>query len=285
MASKIPFFDLFKTVNLSRGLSLALADAYFTSAELNRQQRTMSLALTSTCDLGGHAIEELKESISGAYGLSGVNIALTVEAPVLETVKPASAAGKEAPEIIMGGPIRANPVPMVGLNPKMGQVTVAGKVFFSDLYETRRPGVFCLTFDMTDYQSSCRVTKYLQKAEKDAIKTEIKPGMWLKVQGYVKLNRDGSDVVLDPRNINTYPHTARQDTAEVKRVELHLHTTYSNMDATSPVEPKNGADANIVKRAEAWGRPAVAITDHGVVQGFPHATESSGNIKLIYGME
>ena len=135
MASKIPFFDLFKTLQLSRGLSLALADAYFTSAELNRQQRTMSLALTSTCDLGSHAIEELKQSISGAFGLSAVTIDLTVEAPVLETVKPASAAGKEAPEIIMGGPIRANPVSMVGLNPKMGQVTVAGKVSARYFYE------------------------------------------------------------------------------------------------------------------------------------------------------
>ena len=211
MASKIPFFDLFKTVHLSRGLSLALADAYFTSAELNRQQRSMSLALTSTCDLGGHAIEELKQSISGAYGLNAVKIDLTVEAPVLETVKSSAPSGKEKEqgEVIMGAPIRATPIPMVGLNPKMGQVTVAGKVFFSDLYETRRPGVFCLTFDMTDYQSSCRVTKYLQKAEKDAIKTEIKPGMWLKVQGFIKLNRDGSDVLLDPRNINTYPSTMR----------------------------------------------------------------------------
>ena len=287
MASKIPFFDLFKTVHLSRGLSLALADAYFTSAELNRQQRSMSLALTSTCDLGGHAIEELKQSISGAYGLNAVKIDLTVEAPVLETVKSSAPSGKEKEqgEVIMGAPIRATPIPMVGLNPKMGQVTVAGKVFFSDLYETRRPGVFCLTFDMTDYQSSCRVTKYLQKAEKDAIKTDIKPGMWLKVQGFIKLNRDGSDVLLDPRNISTYPSTMRQDTAEVKRVELHLHTSFSNMDATSPLGPKNGPDANIVKRAEAWGHPAVAITDHGVVQGFPDAQHSAKNIKLIYGME
>ena len=287
MASKIPFFDLFKTVHLSRGLSLALADAYFTSAELNRQQRSMSLALTSTCDLGGHAIEELKQSISGAYGLNAVKIDLTVEAPVLETVKSSAPSGKEKEqgEVIMGAPIRATPIPMVGLNPKMGQVTVAGKVFFSDLYETRRPGVFCLTFDMTDYQSSCRVTKYLQKAEKDAIKTDIKPGMWLKVQGFIKLNRDGSDVLLDPRNINTYPSTMRQDTTEVKRVELHLHTSFSNMDATSPLGPKNGPDANIVKRAEAWGHPAVAITDHGVVQGFPDAQHSAKNIKLIYGME
>ena len=57
------------------------------------------------------------------------------------------------------------------------------------------------------------VTKYMQKEEKDALKKDIKPGMWLKVQGYIKLNRDGSDIVLDPRNISTYPHEMRKDTA------------------------------------------------------------------------
>lgn len=109
--------------------------------------------------------------------------------------------------------------------------------------------------------------------------------MWLKVQGFVKLNRDGSDVLLEPRNIVTYPHEMRQDTAPVKRVELHLHTTFSNMDALSPLNPKAGPEENIVKRAEAWGHPAIAITDHGVVQGFPDAWHSAKNIKLLYGME
>ena len=66
----------------------------------------------------------------------------------------------------------------------------------------------------------------MQKEEKEALKKDIKPGMWLKVQGYIKLNRDGSDIVLDPRNISTYPHEMRKDTAEVKRVELHMHTSF-----------------------------------------------------------
>ena len=76
----------------------------------------------------------------------------------------------------MGGAIKGAVQPMTGLNPKMGSVVVAGRVFFSDLYETRRPGVFCLTFDMTDFQTSVRVTKYMQKEEKAALKKDIKPG-------------------------------------------------------------------------------------------------------------
>ena len=285
MAQKIPFFELFKSLRLSRGLSLAVGDAWFTAAELNRGERSMRLALTTTCELGERAMRELKHAISETYGLSSVQVDLTVEAPVLETVQPAKSAAGEKGEVIMGGPVRGKAISMVGLNPKMGQVTVEGKVFFSDLYETRRPGVFCLTFDMTDFQCSVRVTKYLQKAEKEALKKDIKPGMWLRVQGFMKLNRDGSDVLLDPKNIETCTHEMRKDTAEVKRVELHLHTSFSNMDATTPVGAKNGPDANVVKRAEAWGHPAIAITDHGVVQGFPDAWHSAKDIKILYGME
>ncbi len=184
----------------------------------------------------------------------------------------------------MGGVIKGQVQPLEGLNPKMGNVVVAGKVFSSDFRETRRPGVFLLTFDITDFHTSIRVVKLMQKEEKSALKKDIKPGMWLKVQGYVKLSRDG-DLVLEPKNINTYPHETRQDTAPVKRVELHAHTTFSNMDALCSLSPKAGPDSNLVKRAESWGHPAIAITDHGVVQGFPDAWHSAGEIKLLYGME
>jgi len=171
MAQKIPFFDLFKNIRLSRGLSMAVSDAYFTDATIIRETRSMELALTTSCELGDNAMEELRRAIAEAYSLSAVTIRLTVEAPVLDTVKPAPSAkgDKKKGEVVMGGPVRGKVQSMVGLNPKMGQVTVEGKVFFSDLYETRRPGVFCLTFDMTDYQCSVRVTKYMQKAEMDAM--------------------------------------------------------------------------------------------------------------------
>ena len=65
------------------------------------------------------------------------------------------------------------------------------------------------------------------------MKKDIKPGMWLKVQGYVKLNRDGSDVLLDPKSIVSYPHEMRQDTAPVKRVDLRvqpLHRLHRALD-------------------------------------------------------
>ncbi len=278
MAQKIPFFELFPGLSLAWELRMALNGAYLTAAEVIRESRRMVMALTVQGDLG-KGKEALEAAVAEAYGLKEVRIQVTAAVPRQEEKK--SAGG----EVIMGGAIKGAVQPMAGLNPKMGSVVVAGKVFFSDLYETRRPGVFCLTFDMTDFQTSVRVTKYMQKEEKNALKKGVKPGMWVKVQGYVKLNRDGSDVLLDPKNISTYPHELRLDTAPVKRVELHAHTTFSNMDALSPLNPKAGPEGNLVKRAESWGHPAIAITDHGVVQGFPDAWHSAGEIKLLYGME
>ena len=128
MAQKIPFFDLFKNIRLSRGLSMAVGDAYFTNATVVREKRAMELALTTSCELGESAMAELREAIRAAYSLNEVIIHLTVEAPVLDTVKPSAPAkgDKKKGEVVMGGPVRGKVQSMVGLNPKMGQVTVEG---------------------------------------------------------------------------------------------------------------------------------------------------------------
>ena len=223
MAQKIPFFELFHTLELPWELRVALDAAYLTAVEVDRATRTMVMDLTVQADMG-EQIGTLESAVTQAYGLTKT----TIHQKVVQPQQDSSQGGKkDGGEVVMGGAIKGAVQPMTGLNPKMGSVIVAGRVFFADMYETRRPGVFCLTFDMTDFQTSVRVTKYMQKEEKAALKKDIKPGMWLKVQGYIKLNRDGSDIVLDPRNISTYPHEMRKDTAAVKRVELHMHSSFT----------------------------------------------------------
>ena len=281
MSQKIPFFELFSALPLDRETRVALDGAYLTAVEVERERRTMHMALTVRADMG-ERMSQISAAVAQAYGLEDVSVIQTISAPQA----PAGGKGPSASgEVIMGSAIRGTVQPMTGLNPKMGSVVVAGKVFSSDLRETRRPGVYFLTFDMTDLNASVRVCKVMDKEELSKLKKDVKPGMWLKVQGYVKLDRDGTDVVISPVHIVTYSHETRQDRAEVKRVELHAHTTFSNMDALSPLSPKAGPDGNLVKRAEAWGHPAIAITDHGVVQGFPDAWHSAKDIKIIYGME
>ena len=84
---------------------------------------------------------------------------------------------------------------------------------------------------------------------------------------------------LNPRDVTEITHEPRMDTAEVKRVELHLHTRMSNMDALTDT-------GSVVKLAAKWGMPAIAITDHGVAQSFPDAWHAGeGKIKILYGCE
>jgi DNA polymerase-3 subunit alpha (Gram-positive type) len=132
---------------------------------------------------------------------------------------------------------------------------------------------------MTDYTNSVSVRKYLDTKEAEKIQSAIHPGQWLKVQGRMEQTRDGKDIQLNPYHINAVKHGEREDTAPEKRVELHLHTRMSNMDALTDT-------ASVVKEAIRWGHPAIAITDHGVVQSFPDAWKAAGDkIKILYGME
>ena len=110
----------------------------------------------------------------------------------------------------------------------------------------------------------------------------VKKGMHLQIQGRLNMDRFYGDMVLEPMSSMAVPKPMKMDDAPEKRVELHLHTTMSAMDALTSVGPKLGPDKNVVKRAEAWGHRAIAITDHGVAQSFPDAWHSAKNIKILY---
>jgi DNA polymerase-3 subunit alpha (Gram-positive type) len=274
MADKVHFFDFFDSFLPPRELQLLLHNTLVVSGTLEQETRTLRVVLEVPEELPAAAQTLLCQLMQDQYGLDRV---------LLETRSPAAEAKKEGKpaisKVLMGKEIHGEPVSMTTLNPKMGTVTVSGKVFSAECYETRRPGVWCLTFDMTDYQSSVAVRRYMQTKELGALKDAIQPGMWLSVQGRMELTRDGRDMQLNPQNINVIEHVGRVDTAEEKRVELHLHTQMSNMDALTKTD-------SVVKEAISWGHPAIAITDHGVVQSFPDAWHTAkGKIKILYGIE
>ena len=95
---------------------------------------------------------------------------------------------------------------------------------------------------------------------------------WLRVQGKINYSKYDEDMVLEPRNIVQGEKVIRPDNAAEKRVELHLHTRYSALDAIS--DP-----ADLVARAAYWGHPAIAVTDHGVAQAFPDMWKASKKIR------
>ncbi|MFQ7854289.1 MAG: exonuclease domain-containing protein [Flavonifractor plautii] len=140
-------------------------------------------------------------------------------------------------------------------------------------------------FDVTDYTGSVRVSKFFPGDEGKGIVDGVKKGQHLVIQGKLNIDRFTGDMVLEPYAIMESAKPMKTDDAPEKRVELHLHTTMSSMDALTQVSPKAGPDKNVVKRAEAWGHRAIAITDHGVAQAFPDAWHSAKKIKVLYGVE
>ena len=270
MREQIAFFDFFENFVPPRELRLLLHDAVVTGGALDVKQRALELDVATGERIPEAAQTALEQLLTQQYGLHRLHL----------TIHDRKAEKKSGgTEVLLGKEIKGKPVSMTELNVKMGTAIVEGKVFAAECRETKRPGMWMLSFDMTDYQSSVTVRKYTEGQEALALQSAIAPGMWLRVQGQPELTRDGKDIQLKPYHIMKVPHEGRKDTAPEKRVELHLHTKMSNMDALTDT-------AAVIKQAISWGHPAIAITDHGVAQSFPDAWHTAkGKIKILYGVE
>ena len=199
----------------------------------------------------------------------------------------ASTPTEPAGALFYGRPFSGRPVRMEELNLDMFRVIVEGKVFAVQHRELKKRGAWVICFDMTDYTSSVRVNQFMEAAKAKPIIDNVQPGMWLRVQGKMSFDRYDNEMVLQPNAMEKIEAPKRRDTYPEKRVELHLHTTMSSMDALTDT----GA---AVKRAASWGHRAIAITDHGGAQSFPDAMKAASkakvagtdqNIKILYGCE
>ena len=284
MAQRIPFFELFEGFAPPIGLRVLLTDARVTDVTVEQESRTMALALTVLQEITDSERTLLEQLLADRFALSGVRISLTQGGFPKQEPRPSSAGGgarKEsgAGKIIMGREIKGHPMPMSELNPKAGNVVVEGKVFKCEFRELRQPGMWLALIEMTDYEGSVIVRKRMLEKDVAPLRDRVSTGMWLRVAGTMELTYDGHDMQLNPRDVTEITHEPRMDTAEVKRVELHLHTRMSNMDALTDT-------GSVVKLAAKWGMPAIAITDHGVAQSFPDAWHAGeGKIKILYGCE
>ncbi len=255
-----------------------LRQAFVQSATVNRERTAMTVQVLFPAMPAPAEISAMEWAIAGDFGLQSV----TVEAqwPQQEAAPAPKKAG-EAPtgKVLLGKAVKGKPIPMKDASPEQKTLVVSGRVFAAESRPIQRLGASVLQFDMTDGTGSVRVSKYIPKEEDQSIVDKIAPGMYLTVSGAMKFNNYSKEPELEPRHIQLAQAPAiRADSAPVKRVELHLHTQMSSMDAlTDP--------AAAVKRAAAWGMSAVAITDHGVAQAFPAASKAAKDIKVIYGME
>ena len=263
---------------------MLLTDARVTDVTVEQESRTMALALTVLQEITDSERTLLEQLLADRFALNGVRISLTQGGFPKQEPRPSNAGGgarkeSSAGKIIMGREIKGHPMPMSELNPKAGNVVVEGKVFKCEFRELRQPGMWLALIEMTDYEGSVIVRKRMLEKDVAPLRDRVSTGMWLRVAGTMELTYDGHDMQLNPRDVTEITHEPRVDTAEVKRVELHLHTRMSNMDALTDT-------GSVVKLAAKWGMPAIAITDHGVAQSFPDAWHAGeGKIKILYGCE
>ncbi|MBE6914823.1 MAG: PolC-type DNA polymerase III, partial [Ruminococcaceae bacterium] len=279
MADKTAFLDVFPCCKSLGNICGGLENAYLSSVTVDREALDLQADAYFARMPAPAELNLITQLLRDEFGLRSAEI--HADYPRAETAAPKKSE-KGAHEVLMGKAVRTQPAEIGSLTLDSGNVVVSGRVFMADSRTTKRGGTvfgFCLT----DGTGSIKISRFFRENDPEAeIAGKVKDGMFLTVAGAVAYNRFEDDMVLEPRNIQVAEAPgARRDTAEGdKRVELHLHTTFSTLDALT-----NVGDA--IKRAARWGHKAIAITDHGCAQAFPdawHAAEKAG-IKVIYGLE
>jgi DNA polymerase III subunit alpha, Gram-positive type len=172
------------------------------------------------------------------------------------------------------------PQQMVTITQEERSVTVEGYVFDVEVRELRSKRQL-LIFKVTDYSSSFIAKKFSNGPEDEAMFARIQKGQWLRVRGSVQEDNYSRELTINAQDIQTVSHPDPTDDAEgEKRVELHLHTNMSQMDAMNPI-------SDYVKRAKEWGHKAIAVTDHAGLQAYPeaHSAAVKAGLKMLYGVE
>ena len=188
---------------------------------------------------------------------------------------------KDTLKKIYGKAIHEKPKNIADVSTEDGYITVWGDVLKTEVRETRRGTSKIFDFDISDYTSSITVKMFDDKRVIDPLVDKINEAGTLVISGGYQFDTFSNQYVLRPYAIASIKKAEKTDDEPEKRIELHMHTSLSEMDAIS-------SPTALVKQAIKWGHEAVAITDHGVVQALPEAYAASGKgskIKLILGME
>lgn len=206
-----------------------------------------------------------------------------IEQLIASAVEQTPVAGGEQPQVLQHGyEIKEDPVPISSIVEEEKKATIQGVVFGLESKELRT-GSTLLTFNVTDFTDSLGIKMFIKNKEDLKIIGLLADGKWVKLRGKVEYDRfmNPPELIMMPndlREVKAPPE--RKDDAENKRVEFHLHTSMSTMDAVTSI-------GDYVKTAAKWGHKAIAVTDHANVQCYPDAAKAAKKhgIKMMYGVE
>ena len=178
-----------------------------------------------------------------------------------------------------------NVTKLIDIQPEKTVVHVEGKVAKMNDVRQTKTGRFIVSFDIYDGTTTLNCQSFVNEDAKVKAEKNLKAGTWVKVEGNAGFNDFIKEININANTvvkIDGYSEPKRDaDNADKKRVELHLHTQMSQLDAVTSA-------STLIKRAMSWGWKSIAITDHGVVQSFPeacHTVEGNDDFKVIYGVE
>ena len=273
MSEHTPLLTIFPECTALASFAGGLEKSYVTDVQIAAAEKTMTISAWFSSMPSPAELTRLSEVINGSFGLK--NVSFAPDYPNTVTAAPQSSGSG----VLFGREIKQKPMPMKGVTAESGRVTIEGDVVaVTSRILPKGGGVLC--FDITDRTNSVRVSRYFPPEEDKGVISRIEPGDHLTVYGDMRFSNHDDDVILNPRSIVKSKKVIRTDDAPEKRVELHLHTRFSTLDALT--DPKA-----VVKRAAYWGMPAIAVTDHGVAQAFPDMWQAGKKegVKIIYGME
>lgn len=191
------------------------------------------------------------------------------------------------PNVICGKDFDDDPIELRTVIGEMGEITFRGQIISLDTREIRNEKTIVM-FAVTDFTDTIMVKMFVKNKDLPSVLAEVQKGIFVKIKGVTVIDKFDHELTIGSvtgmKKIPSFV-TKRKDTSPEKRVELHCHTKMSDMDGVSDAK-------SLVKQAHDWGHPAIAITDHGVVQAFPDANhyvmddlDKEDPFKVIYGVE
>lgn len=195
------------------------------------------------------------------------------------------------PDVLYGRDFDGEEIAISSIEGEMGEVIIRGKIIALDKREIRNEKTIIM-FDITDFTDTITVKMFTANDRLDEILPVVAKGSFIRLKGITTVDKFDSELTIASvtgiKKLGDFT-AKRTDTSIEKRVELHCHTKMSDMDGVTSAK-------DLIKRAIEWGHKAIAITDHGLVQGFPEAFHALRDIegkynwepfdfKIIYGVE
>jgi len=223
-----------------------------------------------------------------AKDLSGKNVPdMSKKAAEIKQEINAETSGKKGnPFLILGrsANIKDPIIKITDITPDEGKVAIEGEISNIESKELKS-GRTLISFDLYDGSSSLTCKSFLRPGDSGEVLSRLNKAKGIRLSGNAGYSKFSGEIEIIANTIietEGVKKDIRQDKAKVKRVELHMHTQMSQMDAMTSA-------TDLIKRAMSWGMKSIAITDHGVVQAFPEAHKLLGrdnpDMKIIYGVE